>query len=107
MTLGAVCALAAWLVVPGGVAPPLAMIGGMAVGVVAAIPLFGVLTYHLGGFEIIVLAMQVGMVAGMAGAMMGSASTGVVAATGAVVGLVVEGALHALERALHGEVVDA
>lgn len=101
---GVVSALAAWIAVPEALATPLDVVLGMGVGLVAALPPLALFTWVLGGFEIVVLAMQVGMFAGMVGVMTSSTSALDVAGEGAMVGLLVQLLLHAVDRSLGGEV---
>ncbi len=51
------------------------------------------------------MSMQIGMLAGMAGAMTRSASLGTAVLCGAAVGLGVQAALQLLDRRLHGNVL--
>lgn len=102
--LGVVAASAAWALVP---APPhmlVEMLLGMVVGALSALPLLAVFSWILGGFEIVVLSMQVGMVAGMMGAMTTSSSLGEVAFEGLMAGLLVQFLIHAVDRSMEGEV---
>jgi len=101
---GAVAAGASWLLVPDTLPGILAMLVGMGVGVAAAVPLLGIFSALLGGFEIVVMSMQIGMVAGMLGAMTGAGDLVVVAGEGAIVGLAIQLILHVLDRYLSGEV---
>ncbi len=103
LTFGAASALTAWLVVPGALHFVLAMALGMVAGAVAAAPVLGLFTFLLGGFELVVMSLQIGMLAGMAGAMLGAGPAGRVALLGGLVGLLVQAVLHAADRALHGE----
>lgn len=103
LSFGAVASLAAWWIVPDGLPGIVAMLLGMLAGVVAAVPLFALFSWILNGFEIIVLSMQVGMVAGMGGSMI-AGGAGEVVVAGAAVGVLVQLLLHALDRAQHGEV---
>jgi len=101
---GAVAALAAWFIVPDSVSLFLTMLLGMLVGMASAVPLLGVLSQVLGGFELLVLSMQVGMFSGMAGVMTGSATVFEVGSEGAMVGLMIQILLHAVDRYVGGEV---
>ncbi len=103
-SFGALGAFAAWWLVPGSLPALLEMGLGMTVGVVSAVPLLGVFSWLLGGFEIIVLSMQVGMFSGMLGVMTTSADAGDVAFEGVLVGLLVQLLVHAVDRSLGGEV---
>ncbi len=105
LSLGAVSALASSFLLPDAWWPPVAMIAGMGLGIVAALPVFGLLASLLGGFETVVMTMQVGMLAGMAGAMMRTSPSGLAALAGAGVGLAIHLLLRAYDRSLHGEVV--
>lgn len=102
--LGGSAALGSWWVVPDALPGIVAMALGMLVGTVAALPLFALFTWLLGGFEIVMMAMQVGMLAGMAAPMIQGGSPLSVAVAGGGVGLMVQLLLHALDRSLHGEV---
>ena len=104
LAFGASSALAAWWAVPDALPGVVAMALGMLVGTVAAVPILFLLNWILGGFEILMLAMQVAMLAGMAAPMIRGGTPGSVALAGAGVGLVVQLLLHALDRSLHGEV---
>jgi hypothetical protein len=105
LSFGVVAALAAWLVVPDPLPWPVAMLAGMAVGVLAALPPFGLFSFLLGGFEIIVMSLQIGMLAGMTGAMLGSGPMGDVVLAGGAAGLGVQFLLDVLNRTLRGEVL--
>ena len=114
VAFGVVAAAGAWLITPGGLPMPLAMLVGMLVGSVCALPVLGVFTKLLGGFEIVVMSLQIGMIAGMVGGMavgdgvLGSwaAASGLtgVAAMGASVGVVVQVLLHVTDLRSRGEV---
>jgi hypothetical protein len=104
VSLGASAALGAWWLVPDGLPGVLAMILGMVVGTLAAVPVFVLFTWLLGGFEIVMMAMQIGMIAGMGAPMIAGGTVTSVAMAGAGVGLVIQMLLHALDRSLHGEV---
>ena len=103
-SLGAVAALGSWWIVPHVLPVPLAMILGMIIGTVASVPVFILFSWMLGGFEIVMLAMQIGMIAGMGAPMIANGTAASVAAAGAGAGLVIQLLLHALDRSLHGEV---
>jgi hypothetical protein len=104
LSFGAGAALASWFVVPDAIPAPVAMVAGMLVGVVAAFPLLGIFSFVLGGFEILVMSAQIGMIAGMVGAMTDSASAVQVAGGGALCGFMIQAVLHLADRSLHGEV---
>jgi hypothetical protein len=104
LCFGAAAGLAAWFVVPGSLPMPAAMVLGMVVGFVSAFPLLALFSFLLGGFEIIVMSMQIGMVAGMVGVMSGADGPVAVATVGALVGLTVHALLYLTSRVLHGEV---
>jgi hypothetical protein len=104
LTFGVAAALAARLLVPDLFLTPLAMVAGMSVGMVAAFPLLGLFMYILGGFEIIVMSMQIGMLAGMIGVVLGGASALTVVLAGAGAGLVIQLLLDAANQGLRGEV---
>lgn len=101
---GATAATAAWAVVPPSWPMMAEMIVGMAVGVMCAVPLLGLVSLILGGFEVVMLAMQVGMFAGMIGAMTTSGRVTDVAFEGILVGIMVQVWLHVVDRSLSGEV---
>jgi hypothetical protein len=103
-SFGVVAALAAWLVVPDPFPMPVAMLAGMGIGVLAALPLFGLFSFLLGGFEIIVMSMQIAMLSGMIGAMLGSGPMGDAVLVGGAAGLGVQFILDVANRMLHGEV---
>ena len=104
VTFGVVAAVAASYLVPAAFPAPLAMVLGMVIGAVAAFPLLGLFTFLLGGFEILVMSLQTGMLAGMVGAMVGGAALASVAVAGAAAGLGVQLLLHLADRSLRGEV---
>lgn len=101
---GAAGALLSWFVVPTSLPLPSEMVLGMVLGVAGALPFLAILSWILGGFEIIILSMQVGMFAGMVGAMTTSTAVLDVAAEGAMVGLLIQILLHTADRSLGGEV---
>lgn len=103
-SFGAVGALAAWAVVPASQPMVVEMLLGMGMGVVTALPLLALFLWILGGFEIVILSMQVGMFAGMVGAMTTSLGLGDVAFEGVLVGLIVQSIIHAMDRSLAGDV---
>ena len=104
ISFGVISALSASFLVPGLLPIPLAMLAGMGVGLVAALPLLGLFSYLLGGFEVVVMSMQIGMLAGMVGVMMGQDGVTQVVLAGAMTGLVIQGLLDVANRALRGEV---
>jgi hypothetical protein len=104
LSFGAAASLAAWWVVPEGLPGLVAMLLGMLVGIVAVAPLFALFSWILGGFEIIVMSMQIGMIAGMGGPMVSGGSAATIAIAGAAAGFLIQLLLHALDRAQHGEV---
>lgn len=102
--LGVVAATTAEVLVP---SPPhvlVEMLLGMVVGALSALPLLALFSWILGGFEIVVLSMQVGMLAGMMGAMTTSTSFRDVAFEGLIVGLLVQLLIHGVDRSMGGEV---
>lgn len=102
--LGVVAATATEALVP---SPPhvlVEMLLGMMVGALSALPLLALFSWILGGFEIVVLSMQVGMLAGMMGAMTTSTSFRDVAFEGLIVGLLVQLLIHGVDRSMGGEV---
>lgn len=103
-TFGGAAAVAAWCVVPSALSIVPAMLLGMVVGIVAVLPLLLLLASILGGFELIVLSMQVGMFAGMTGAMSGFADWLGVARDGVIIGLLIQVLLHAVDWWMGGEV---
>ena len=102
---GAVAALSSWYLVSDTLPAPLAMVLGMAVGMASAFPLLGLFSFLLGGFEIIVMSMQIGMLAGMIGVMTGSTTAAQVALVGAAGGFAIQCVLHVADRTLRGEVL--
>ncbi len=104
-TFGVVAATSAWFVVPALLPMPLAMVVGMAVGVVSVFPLFGFFSYVLGGFEIIVMSMQIAMVTGMVGVMMGDGTIIPVVVAGGGTGLAIQFILDVANRRMRGEVI--
>lgn len=105
-SFGAVAATVAWAVVPASLPGLLEMGVGMAVGALVVVPLLGLFSWMLGGFEILVLAVQAGMFAGMVGVMTDGATPSDVAFEGVLVGLLVQLLLHGVDRSLGGEVPD-
>jgi hypothetical protein len=103
LVLGASAALGSWWILPDALPGIVAMPLGMLVGTVAAVPAFALFTWLLGGFEIVMMAMQIGMLAGMAAPMIQGGTMGSVVLAGGGVGLVVQLLLHALDRSLHGD----
>jgi hypothetical protein len=103
LTFGVVSAAAAGYAIPHAWPMPLAMAAGMALGMVAAFPVLMVFGALLGGFEILMMSMQAGMLAGMAGVMAGSDSVGTLLLTGAAAGGVVQFLLHMTDLRLRGE----
>jgi hypothetical protein len=101
---GAGTAVSASLLVPDSLAAPAAMLLGMVVGIVAASLLLGVFMLLLGGFEIVVMSMVIGMFAGMTGVMSGADNLGGVALAGMLVGLGIQVLLHGSDSKLHGKV---
>ena len=95
--------LAAWIV-PDTLHLLVEMALGMAVGMVAILPLLAFFSWLLGGFEIVVLSFQAGMVAGMVGAMTTSTAVEDIAFEGLLVGLLVQLLIHAVDRSVGGEV---
>ena len=71
----------------------------------SAFPLLGLFMFLLGGFEIIVMSMQIGMVAGMVGVMTGASGAGTAALAGALTGLVIQLLLYLTNCVYHGEVI--
>ena len=104
VSFGTAAALSSWYLVPDALPAPLAMMAGMGVGVASAFPLLGLFSFLLGGFEILVMSMQIGMVAGMTGAAIGGSTVAQVAVAGAMIGLAIQLLLHLVDRSLHGEV---
>jgi hypothetical protein len=103
VTFGVAAATATGYAIPDAWPMPLAMAAGMALGMLAAVPvlmLFGVI---LGGFEILMMSMQTGMFAGMAGVMAGSESLGILLLTGAAAGGGVQFVLHMMDLKVRGE----
>jgi hypothetical protein len=103
-SLGAAAAVSSWFILPEALPGSLAMLLGMGIGVLAVLPLFGLFSAILGGFEIIVLSSQVGMFAGMLGAMTSAPGPLVVAREGVVLGLGIQLLLHVIDRSMRGEV---
>ena len=69
----------------------------------SAFPLLGLFSFFLGGFEILVMSMQIGMIAGMVGVMIGGGAAQA-AVAGGMTGLAIQLLLHLADRSLHGEV---
>jgi len=105
LAIGAAAAVVAWWVVPDSLPGVLEMALGMVIGLITAVPLLAAFMVVLGGFEILMMSTQIGMVAGMAAPMIQGGTWGSVALAGAGIGLVVQLVLRALDRSLHGEVV--
>ncbi len=104
VSFGAVAALASSFLVPDLLPTPFALLAGMVIGMASAFPLLGLFSWLLGGFEILMMSMQIGMLAGMLGAMTDSQGPARVALVGALTGLAVQLILHVADGALHGEV---
>ena len=100
----AVAALASSFLVPDLLPTPFALLAGMVIGMASAFPLLGLFSWLLGGFEILMMSMQIGMLAGMLGVMTDSQGPARVALVGALTGLAVQLLLHVADGALHGEV---
>jgi hypothetical protein len=103
-SLGAVATVSSWLILPDALPGSLAMLLGMGIGVLAVLPLFGLFSAILGGFEIIVLSSQVGMFAGMLGAMTSAPGLFAVAGEGVLAGLGIQLLLHIIDRSMRGDV---
>ena len=103
-SFGAVAALSSWYLMPEVLPKPLAMMGGMGVGLASAFPLLGLFSFFLAGFEIVVMSIQIGMLAGMIGVMTGSNAVAPVVAAGAMSRLAIQFLLHLADRSVHGEV---
>ncbi|MCH7533144.1 MAG: hypothetical protein IIB36_15515 [Gemmatimonadetes bacterium] len=104
VSFGAVAALASSFLVPDLLPTPFALLAGMVIGMASAFPLLGLFSWLLGGFEILMMSMQIGMLAGMLGVMTDSQGPARVALVGALTGLAVQLLLHVADGALHGEV---
>jgi len=104
VSFGAVAALASSFLVPDLLPTPFALLAGMVIGMASAFPLLGLFSWLLGGFEILMMSMQIGMLAGMLGVMTDSQGPARVALVGALTGLAVQLILHVADGALHGEV---
>ena len=100
---GTVAATAASFVVPDALPAPLAMLAGMIVGTICAFPVLGILSYLLAGLELVMMAMQIGMISGMVGVMV-SGGTAESAIAGASAGITIQLLLHIADRRMHGEV---
>lgn len=105
LSFGVVAALSAWFLVPESLPIAVTMVAGMAVGVLAGLPLFGLFSYLLGGFEIIVMSMQIGMLAGMLGAMLRGGPLSAAVLVGGAAGLDVQIVLDVVNRIMRGEVL--
>lgn len=101
---GAAGAGVAWLVVPSTPLAVVDMLLGMVVGMIAAVPLLGLFSWILGGFEVVVVSLQAGMFSGMVGAMTASETIRDVVLEGLLVGLIVQLLVHAADRIVGGEV---
>ena len=104
VSFGAVAALASSFLVPDLLPTPFALLAGMVIGMASAFPLLGLFSWLLGGFEILMMSMQIGMLAGMLGVMTDSQGPARVALVVALTGLAVQLLLHVADGALHGEV---
>ncbi len=104
VAFGAIAALASSFLIPDLLPTPFALLAGMVMGMASAFPLLGLFSWLLGGFEILMMSMQIGMLAGMLGVMTDSQGPVRVALVGALTGLAVQLLLHVADRALHGEV---
>lgn len=103
LCFGAAAALAAAMVVPEALPLPVAMLGGMVVGILAVLPLLALFARLLAGLELVMMSAQIGMLGGMIGSM-ANGEAGRAAALGAGVGIAVQVVLHLVDRAVHGEV---
>jgi hypothetical protein len=101
---GAGSALSVSLLVPDSLPLAAAMLAAMVVGVLSALPLLGLFTVLLGGFEILMMSVQIGMIAGMAGVMARGEPLGTAVLRGVVTGLVIQFLLHLADLRLHGPV---
>jgi hypothetical protein len=105
---GVGAALSAWLLVPGTLSFVPAMLLAMVAGTVAVFPLLGLFMVLLGGFEILMMSLQIGMIGGMVGGMIGGMAVGgtiwSVLLAGSLTGLTIQSLLHVSDRQLHGPV---
>lgn len=104
LTFGGVAAVTAWYVVPSSLPDPAAMVLGMIVGTISAVPVLGLFTFLLGGFEIVVMSTLIGMFAGMIGATMGGTDWSGHLLLGALIGFCLQTLLRVSDRRLRGEV---
>ncbi len=79
------------------------MVAGMALGMLSSFPVLMLLTVLCGGFEIIMMAMLISMIAGMGAGMAGEESLTWFIWYGAIVGVGAQALLHMHDIKLHGE----
>lgn len=105
LCFGVVAAIVTGYVIPASwpmiIAMPLAMILGM----ITTFPLLGLFTALVGGFEILMMSMQIGMLAGMVGVMSPNDTIFGLLTIGAATGFFIQFFLHIMDRRLHGEVM--
>lgn len=82
-----------------------AMALAMFVGMLSTFPLLAIFSITLGGFEVLMMSMQIGMLAGMVGVMLTSASVAELSVYGAIAGVLVQFLLHMMNVRLRGEVL--
>ncbi len=100
---GVVATTASYYLIPDEWPMPLLMSAGMLVGTLSAFPLLAIFSVLLGGFEVIMMSMQIGMLGGMAGGIIGGASINLPLIAGASVGAAVQLFLHISDLKYHGE----
>ena len=105
VTFGVVAAVVTGYLLPESWPMILAMPLAMILGMISALPLLALFFALLGGFEIIMMSMQIGMLAGMAGVMAPDDTLFGLITIGAITGLVVQITLHMMDINLHGEVL--
>lgn len=104
MLYGAVASTFAGFLIPASWPMAAQMISGMTLGMVSAFPVLMLLTVLCGGFEIIMMAMLIGMTAGMGGGMAGEKSIIWFISYGAIIGACIQGALHIHDLKMHGDI---
>lgn len=105
LVFGVVSATAVAFIIPAEWPVWLTMIFGMLAGTLFALPVLMATMAILGGFELLMMSMQIGMFAGMTGVMLGSNDVVRLMLAGALTGIGIHLILHIIDLLQHGEVV--
>ncbi len=105
LVFGVVSATAVAFIIPAHWPVGVMMITGMLTGMLFALPVLIASTIILGGFELLMMSMQIGMFAGMTGVMAGSDDVTRLILAGALTGIGIHLILHIIDFLQHGEVV--